>query len=131
MPALIEGMARKCAPVLPRGAFLTGPHRTLSERLRGTNDARWPRAKAAIEKVQGQKLPSLFGEEFTRKAAEATVTGMALKEVETKDCGMASELLGTVAPLPADNFGRLFPLLLEIGAKDEERAPFRICPRSA
>ncbi|QPQ55692.1 hypothetical protein IC614_03600 [Allosphingosinicella flava] len=131
MPALIDGAARKCSAVLPRGAFLAGPHRALSERLRQSNQGRWPRAKAAIEKVQGQKLPSLFGEEFTRKAAEATVTGIALKEIEAKDCGTASELLGAVAPLPAENFGRLFPLLIEIGAKNDERAPFRICPRAA
>ena len=128
MPAIIDGVARKCSAALPGSAFLKGAHRPLTARLRQEQPARWPRAKAAIEKIGGKKMPSLFGEEFVQKMAEATVTGMALQKIGAKDCGTVSEVLGTIAPLPAANFGRLFALLMEAGAagKAEDR-PFRIC----
>lgn len=127
MPALIEGAARKCNAVLPRNAFLSGEHRALAARLRQVQEPRWTGARAAIEKVRGQKLPTLFGEDFTRRAAEAAVTEMALREMDAGDCNTASELLGTVAPLPAENFGRLFSVLAEIAVKEETRTPFRLC----
>lgn len=127
MPALIDGAARKCSAVLPRTAFLAGEHRALSSRLRQHQGPRWPGAKAAIEKVRGQKLPSLFGDDFTRRAAETAVTEMTLKDMDARDCGTASELLGTVAPLPAENFGRLFSVLAEIAVKEDAKTPFRLC----
>ena len=99
----------------------------MSERLRQAQGPRWPGAKAAIEKVRGQKLPSLFGDDFTRRAAETAVTEMALKDMDARDCSTASELLGSVAPLPAENFGRLFSVLVEIAVKEDAKTPFRLC----
>jgi len=131
MPAIIDGVARKCTPVLSKTAFLAGQHRPLSARLRQSQAGQWPRAKAAIEKVSGKKLPSIFGEEFTQKMAESIVTEMVVKEVATADCGKVSELVGSVAPLPAENFGRLFSALMELDDSDDARKPFRMCPAGA
>ncbi|WP_106639362.1 hypothetical protein [Allosphingosinicella vermicomposti] len=128
MPSVIDSMARKCAASLPATAFLAGPHRALSARLREDHIRHWPSAKTAIEKVSGKELPTMLGDEFTRKMAESTVAEMAAKGIEAKDCAMVSEILGVVAPLPADNFGRLFALFAELGSKKRDKSPFRMCP---
>jgi hypothetical protein len=127
MPAVIDGMARKCSAALPRGAFLSGAHRPLAERLRQDQDARWPAAKAGIEKLRGARLPKLFDEKLTKRMAESLAAEMTLRNFNARDCGTASELLGSVAPLPATHFGRLFSVLMEIGQKEKAKMPIRLC----
>lgn len=129
LPAFIEGAGRKCRPALSAGAFFDIGAGTLAQRLRSESGNRWTAARAAIEKLSGERLPTFFGEDMTRRMAEAAGATALIKEIDTEDCGKLDQALGALAPLPADNFARLLVLLIEAGAKEEPaKALFRLCP---
>ena len=54
LPSLMDGMARKCGPLLPRSAALTVSGASLAERYRPDADIAWPSAKTAFVKLSGQ-----------------------------------------------------------------------------
>lgn len=130
LPGLVEGLADRCRGSLARDAFLRRPETaSLSERLRRDGAASWPVAKASIEKLNGDRLPSLFGERFIKAMAEATAADLTLKQFDKADCGAASQLVEGLAPLPSANFSSVIAALIALGGDEADAdAPLRICP---
>lgn len=128
LPGLVDGLAERCRGSLPREAYLRGaPASALSDRLRREAAPHWPLARASIEKLNGEKLPTLFGDRLVRIMAEGIAADLTLKEFERADCAAASELVGGLAPLPSANFAAVVSALIALGA-DEKDGPIRICP---
>ena len=130
MPSLMEGFARKCSPYLPADAALKTVGPDMARRYRPEADTAWPRAKLAFAKISGKDMPPFLSDEVTRQVmAEAGSAGV-INEVPTKDCGLVDRFIDALAPLPPRNMGKLFAILMEVGAKDEKSAsasPLRLC----
>jgi hypothetical protein len=128
LPSLIEGAASRCRSVLPADAFLRSGSKALADRLRRERGDDWPRVKPLIERISGEELPTLFGEETTMKMAEGGAVTAILAAFDKKDCETMDMAFDAIAPLPAENFGKVMVMLFEFGAKKEEaNVPFRIC----
>lgn len=129
LPGLLDGLAQRCRGSLGREAFLRLPaNEALSQRLRRDGDGSWPVAKAAIEKLNGERLPGLFGERFIKTIAEATAADLTLRDFDKANCGAANDLVEGLAPLPSANFSSAIAALIALGAdKADADAPLRIC----
>lgn len=133
LPGLVESLASRCRGSLGRDAFLRQPaNKVLAERLRRDGASSWPVAKAAIEKLSGNRLPGLFGERFLKTVAESTAADLVLRNFDKKDCGAANDLVSALAPLPSSNFSQAIAALISLGADAaDETAPLRICTAPA
>lgn len=132
MPALVEGLARKCRGRLTEDAFLrTGGASALAQRLRRDGEASWPVAKRAIEKITGDPVPTPFGERFSMRVAEGTAASRVLEQFDAEDCRETSTLVGALSPLPAANVADAMSAILALGARKDPDAPLRICAAPA
>lgn len=131
LPSLLGGMARKCGPLLPKGAMLTQSGASLAQRYRPDADAAWPRAKTAFVKISGQdKSMGFLSDEVLRSVIEEASTAAIVSEFKAKDCTMIDRFVDALSPLPARNMGKLVALLLEVGA-GEAKSPMQICEAPA
>lgn len=129
LPGLVEGLASRCRGSLGRDAFLrTSANAALAQRLRRDGAPSWPVAKSAIEKLNGNRLPGLFGESFIKTVAEGAAADIVLRPFDRSDCGATNELVAGLAPLPSSNFSSVIAALIALGADSaDENAPLRIC----
>ena len=132
LPGLLDGLAQRCRGSLSRDAYLRQPAATLlSDRLRTDAAPSWPLARAGIEKLNGSRLPTLFGERFVRSAAEGIAADLVLKDFDRTDCGAVDGLVSNLAPLPSANMSNAVAALIALGAgRVGDDAPLRICPVS-
>lgn len=131
LPSLLDGMARKCAPLLPSGAMLTRSGASLAQRYRPDADAAWPSARSAFVKIAGQdKSMGFLSDEVLRGVVEEASTAAIVADFKAKDCTMVDRFVDALSPLPARNMGKLVALLLEVGA-GEAKSPMQICEASA
>lgn len=130
LPGLVDGLASRCRASLPRAAFLRQlPATTLAQRLRRDGEASWPVAKAAIEKLNGERLPGLFGQRFLMGMAEGMAADLVLRDLDKTDCGPANDLVEFLAPLPSPSFSSVIASLIALGGDSEDdKSPVRICP---
>lgn len=71
LPGLVDNLTQRCRGTLTRAAFLRQPAaETLALRLRRDAASSWPVARGAIEKLNGERLPGLFGDRFLMNMAE-------------------------------------------------------------
>lgn len=133
LPGLVDGLAQRCRGRLAGNAFLRQPAaETLSTRLRRDAASSWPVARGAIEKLNGERLPGLFGERFLMKMAEPTAADLVLREFDKTDCGAANDLVESLAPLPSASFSNAIAAIIALGADAaDDKAPLRICPAPA
>lgn len=127
MPALMDGMARKCRPMLPGSSVLGGRGAALAERYRPTADAAWPGAKAAFLKLSGDKTIGALGDQLLRGIIAEASSAAIVGEFKAKDCAMADRFVSVLEPLPAQNMSTLVVLLMEIGAADAKESPMKLC----
>lgn len=130
LPALIEGMGRKCHAILPATATLSRSSAALATRYRADSNAAWPRAKSAFARISGGNMLDFLSEEVLRQVTEEATAAAIVEDFKPKDCTMANRFVDVLAPLPARNMGQLVALLLESGA-GANKSPMRICPAPA
>lgn len=130
LPGLIDGLAQRCRGSLAREAFLRqSAADTLAKRLRRDAAPSWPVARSAIEKLNGERLPTLFGDRFIMGLAEPTAADLVLRDFDKADCTAADDLVAGLAPLPSANFSGVIAALIALGADAaDDKAPVRICP---
>lgn len=133
LPGLIDGLAKRCRGALLADGYLRQPAAsTLSTRLRMDAAPSWPIARAAIEKLNGSRLPTLFGDRFVRNAAEGIAADLVLRDFDPTDCGAVDRLVSNLAPLPSANMSNAVAALIALGGdRVGDSAPLRICPAVA
>lgn len=129
LPAAVDGIAEKCAKLLPPDAFLRGDHRAFSDRLREKRVERWPNVKLAMGKMSDTDLPDELGDEALMKITEVTIGAFATQDIKPQDCAPADELIRAMAPLPTENIGTIVAVLMELGSKDDDTG-FKVCDRT-
>jgi hypothetical protein len=131
LPSLLDGMTRRCGPLLPRTAALTVSGSSLAQRYRPDADAAWPNAKTAFVKISGQeKSMGFLSDDVLRGVIQEASTAAIVSEFKAKDCTMIDRFVDALSPLPARNMGKLVALLLEVGA-GEAKSPMQICEAHA
>lgn len=131
LPGLVDGLARRCRGTLASSAYLRQPAaEVLARRLRRDAAPSWPAARAAIEKLNGSRLPTLFGDRFIMGIAESTASDLVLQRFDRADCGSIDDLVSGLAPLPSPNFSNVIAALIALGGDQAAGAdaPLRICP---
>ena len=133
LPSLVDGLAARCRGSLARDAYLRGAEAAaLARRLRADAAPSWPAARAAMEQLNGRRLPTLLGERVLRTVAEATAADMVLEEFDKADCSSVDGLVANLAPLPSPNFSGAIAALIALGTdKASDNAPLRICSVAA
>ena len=133
LPGLIDGVAQRCRGSLATGAYLRRPAAAaLSSQLRSDAASSWPLARAGIEKLNGSRLPTLFGERFVRNAAEGIAADLVLKDFDRADCAAVDGLVENLSPLPSANMSGAVAALIALGTdRAGDDAPLRICAASA
>jgi hypothetical protein len=134
LPTLVDRMAEKCRASLPRTSFLAGSGKAFGERVKREGGDRWPSVKSALLKIAGDQIPPALSDGTLRRMSEEIIGAELAKDLKIKDCAAIDEAFALLAPLPADNLGRLGALLIVMGEKRQETRqnrdarPFTICP---
>lgn len=133
LPGLVDNLAQRCRGTLTRAAFLRQPAaETLALRLRRDAASSWPVARGAIEKLNGERLPGLFGDRFLMNMAEPTAADLVLRDFDKADCAAVNDLVESLAPLPSASFSSAIAALIALGADAaDDKAPLRICQAPA
>lgn len=111
LPSLVQGLAQRCGPTLPRGAYLPTNADMLADRYRVDAAAAWPIARAAIAglftQFLGQDMPKDMDGDLVRTLAEPLIGNLLAKQIHTDDCPAADAAVAASALLPGRNIGRL------------------------
>jgi hypothetical protein len=110
-PSLVQGVAQRCGPELPRDAYLVANATVLADRYRPDAAAAWPTARAAIAGIfsqfLGQEMPAEMNSDLVRQLAEPLLGDLLAKRISTGDCVAADSAITAAAALPGRNVGRL------------------------
>lgn len=124
LPTLVQSVAQRCAPELPRSAYLTANASLLSDRYRPEADAAWPSARAAIGRLfsqfLGQPMPAEMNSDLVRTLAEPLIGNLLAKQVSTADCTVVDTAVANVAPLSGRAIGRLAVLALTVADRKDK-----------
>lgn len=111
LPTLVQQLASRCGPELPRGSYLLTNAGPLADRYRPDADAAWPEARRAIARIftqfLGQEMPPEMNSDMVRILAEPALGTLLAKQVSTSDCAAADAAIASVAPLSGRDLGRL------------------------
>jgi hypothetical protein len=111
LPSLVEGLAQRCGPELPRSAYLPANASALADRYRVDAAAAWPTARGAIAglftQFLGQEMPKDMNSDLIRTLAEPLIGNLLAKQVHTDDCLAADTAVAAAAALPGRSIGRL------------------------
>jgi hypothetical protein len=118
LPDAIEGLAARCARVLPREAFLPSQGAALAARYRREAPADPARARHAIEAASGQDLSFLADDDTVSKLAHDTVEKAIRARVSQRDCTTVDGLIALAAPLRADAMAEAILLTLQFAGSD-------------
>lgn len=130
LPGFIDGVARRCRPVLPQTAFLRTGSGALSARIRSESAAGLPRALAAFAKTGDEPMPPGVSAATMRQLVDEVAAGLADSTVKPTDCAPADEMIGALSPLPAASLGKVVAVLMEIGMRSDgpdSGSSFRMC----
>lgn len=127
LPALMDGMARKCRPMLPGGAILGSQGGALAERYRPAAEAAWPGAKAAFLKLSGDKMINMLSDQLLRGIIAEASSAAIVGGFKAKDCATADRFVSVLEPLPPANMSSLVVLLMEIGSESAKESPMKLC----
>ena len=111
LPSLVQGLAQRCGPELPRSAYLPANAGALADRYRVDAAAAWPVARAAIAglftQFLGQDMPADMNSDLVRQLAEPLIGNLLAKQIHTDDCIAADTAVAAAAMLPGRSIGRL------------------------
>lgn len=135
LPQAIDGIAKRCDPVLPADAFLPRHGAELVARYAAQKDQYWPDAKPALLKALGGqgtgKLAASMPDENLRQLADVFVEGFVSQRIAPKSCDQLDGAIGLMAPLPPENTARLIALAVEAaGNADPKLGNVSLCPRA-
>jgi hypothetical protein len=126
LPDAIEGLAARCGPVLPTGAFLPTEGKRLADRYRREAPADPARARHAIQAASGQDLSFLADDDTVTRLAHDYVEKAIRGRVSTNDCPTVDSLVALAAPLRADAMAEAILLALQV-AGPEATPGFALC----
>ena len=118
LPDAIEGLAARCAPVLPAGAYLPSQGAALAQRFRREVPVDTAKARRAIETASGQDLSFLASDDSVTRMAHDYVGNTIRKQVPTEDCGAIDGLISLAAPMRADAMAEMILLALQLAGPD-------------
>ena len=132
LPELLDSVASKCGPELPKTAFLASQAPQLVARYRASGGASWPLAKAAFLKSTGDdetggKILAAMPDDAMKGLLGAGIATVIAGDIKTSDCPRIDKLVAALAPLPAANLSTLIVQLMTLtggGGKDDD---FQIC----
>lgn len=150
MPLFMQGLRSACAESLPSDSFILAQGDAFSQRFEPLRDDAWPGARRVLMQfVQRESAPSggdesdasgnaatagvvsligsLEGEEL-RPFIDALAMQLIAQQAKPETCAQIEAVLPLLAPLPAENHGRLAATLAEMMAKGEENSPFCLAP---
>ena len=114
LPDAIDGLAARCAPTLPRDAFLPSEGAALAERYRREAPVDPARARHAIETASGQDLSFLASDETVTRLAHDYVLKTIRDRVAPHDCQTVDAMLALAAPMRADAMAEAILLGLQL-----------------
>lgn len=124
LPSLVEGVSKRCAPILGPNAYLTINAGGLAQRYTPDADAAWPVVRRTIsgffEQALGQPMPTDMNSDVLRMLAEPMVGKLLAKAVDTRDCGTINAAITQAAPLPGRNLGQLAAMAATIADKKDK-----------
>lgn len=124
LPTLVQQLATRCGPELPRSAYLTTNASALASRYRPDAAAAWPTAKRAIGQLftqfLGQPMPPEMDQDLLRTLVEPTLGSLLAKQVDPEDCAVADRAIADVAPLTGRAIGRLAVLGLTVADRKDK-----------
>ncbi len=127
LPALVEGVARKCRASLPADAKLTTNATALAARYRPESSSAWPEARAAFARLSDDSITDLFGEDVNRAMIETSVSSLIIEQIALQDCGRIDQAIDALTPLPARNLGKLVAIAMDSLASRGRPLPIRLC----
>lgn len=126
LPDAIEGLAARCGPSLPAGAFLPNEGAALAARYRREAPADPSRARHAIEVASGQDLSFLASDDTVTRLAHDYVAKAIRARVSAQDCPAIDSLVALAAPLRADAMAEAILLGLQL-AGPQASPGFALC----
>lgn len=124
LPQAIDGTAKRCAAVLPAGAFLRQHGGELVERYAGQKDKYWPQAKPAFMKALGADAANTvrnLPDDTTRQLADTFVEGFVSQRIALKSCDKLDLAIDLLSPLPPENTAGLIALTMEVASNAEPK----------
>jgi len=123
-PVLIDALRQKCRTNLPASAFLNEGAADLTARLRAAGTGREASAAGVMQMFAGKELPEIQDKKALIQVMRETLANKFAQGIKPGQCGAANDFLEALAPLPADNFGRVITSFFRLA---EVRDP-PICP---
>jgi hypothetical protein len=135
LPDVVEGVASKCRPSLPSGAFLDSGSAALVDRYRTAAVTAWPLAKPALIKLAAEKaifLAQLPDETLKPMAGQFMGAGFSEK-ISTSQCPAIDRMISSLSALPAESVSDMMVAIVEIATAKpisgaSKPADFSICP---
>ena len=133
LPELLDSVATKCAPTLPKNAFLATQAPQYVNRYRASSAGNWPLAKAAFIKSAGSedKADTILGAvpDDALKALLSAGLGAALAgDIKPATCPRVDKLAAALAPLPSLNVAQIIVQIMALDSdKPGKSGDFRIC----
>lgn len=134
LPQAINGVAKRCTPVLPADAYLRRKGGALAARYAGQKDKYWPQAKPAFLKTLGSdagdmaNLTRTLPDETLRQLADVFVEGYVSQRIAAKSCDKLDVAIDLLSPLPPENTAGLIALTMEVASAAEPKVgKFALC----
>jgi hypothetical protein len=135
LPAAITGTTKRCAPSLAADAFLPRGGAELASRYAVRKAQNWPAAKAAFFKIGGgakdesSAILKTLPDPSLQQMLDAIIEGMVAQEIPIEKCGKIDQIIGLLAPLPAQNTADLIAVVVGLAGKSGkvQSDKFAIC----
>jgi hypothetical protein len=127
-PYLVDGIARRCAAHLPASAFLNSGAKELSARLKAESAGRQGSAAAVLRAFAPDKMPQVQDPAALVPLIGELAATMATDKIPVAQCASFSEMIAAIAPLPAENVGRLFTAIFALSGVGKDGKSPSICP---
>lgn len=133
LPEILDSVAKKCGPALPRQAFLASQASHYVNRYRAASATNWPLAKAAFLKSAAaedktDKVLRAIPDDALKSLLSAGLGAALAGDLKPAACPRVDKLVSALAPLPSSNVAQI---IVQIMAMDGEKAGkssgFRIC----
>ena len=129
LPPMLEGLATKCGPSLPSGAYLLNGGRTLARTMGSESASRFAGASSALGAMGSSKLPEGISASTATGLLRDTAASGLFGKLTPEECVRANRLAELLSPLPPRNLAGVFGIVAELALADgkNKSAPM-LCP---
>jgi hypothetical protein len=133
LPELLDSVAKRCAPTLPKQAFLATQAPQYVNRYRAASLVNWPLAKAAFIKSAGSddkadKILAAVPDDALKSLLSAGLGAALAGDIKPATCPRVDKLVAALAPLPSSNVAQIIVQIMAMeGDKPGKSGDFRIC----